>query len=55
MLVGINAILTWPTNTTGFNLQSAPTMSATFTNIPDATSPYTNPITGTQKFYRLSQ
>jgi hypothetical protein len=52
---GANIILTWPTNASGFTLQSAPDIAGTFTNIPGATSPYTNPISGTQKFYRLSQ
>ena len=57
---GTNVILTWPTDAagfdfTGFVLQSAPTVTGTFTNIPGATSPYTNPIAGTQQFYRLSQ
>lgn len=37
----------------GFVLQSAPAASGTFTNIPGATSPYTNSITGAQKFFRL--
>ncbi len=53
---GANVILTWPTNPAGFTLQSAPAISGTFTNIiPAATSPFTNSITGTQQFYRLSQ
>ena len=55
-----NIILAWPTDFAGFDysgfiLQSAPAVSGTFTNIPDATSPYTNPITGAQQFYRLSR
>jgi hypothetical protein len=45
-------VLTW-TNS-AFNLQSAPTATGTFTNIPSATSPYTNPITGPQQYFRLS-
>ncbi len=44
-------LLTW-TNA-GFSLQSAPTCTGTFTNIPSATSPYTNSITGAQRFFRL--
>lgn len=43
--------LTW-TNA-GFSLQSAPTCTGTFTNLPGATSPFTNPITGAQQFFRL--
>jgi hypothetical protein len=34
-------------------LQSAPTVTGTYTNVPGATSPYTNAITGSQKFFRL--
>jgi hypothetical protein len=44
-------VLSW-TNS-GFNLQSAPAIGATFTNIPGAISPYTNPISGPQLFFRL--
>jgi len=50
---GLNVILTWPTNAAGFTLQSAPAITGTFTNILGATNPYTNPITGAQKFFRL--
>ncbi len=45
------AVLTW-TNS-GFSLQTAPTLTGTFTNIPAATSPYTNPIAGPQQYFRL--
>jgi len=48
-----NVTLTWPTNASSFSLQSAPAVTGTFTNIPDATSPYTNPIIGAQQFFRL--
>jgi hypothetical protein len=34
-------------------LQSAPVISGTFTNLPGATSPYTNAITGSQQYFRL--
>jgi uncharacterized repeat protein (TIGR03803 family) len=50
---GANIILTWPTNVAGFTLQSTPALTSTFTNIPGATSPYTNAITGAQQFFRL--
>jgi hypothetical protein len=36
-----------------FGLQSAPAISGTFTKLPGATSPYTNAITGGQRFFRL--
>jgi hypothetical protein len=44
-------VLSW-TNA-GFNLQSAPTVSGPFTNLPSATSPYTNPLTAPQQLFRL--
>ena len=44
-------VLSW-TNA-AFGLQSAPAITATFTNVPGATSPYTNPFTGAQNFFRL--
>jgi hypothetical protein len=44
-------VLSW-TNAS-FALQSAPTVTATFTNIPGATSPYTNSLTGPQQYFRL--
>lgn len=46
-------VLSW-TNT-GFNLQSAPAITNTFTNIPGATSPYTNVTALAQQFFRLKQ
>jgi len=36
-----------------FGLQSALVVSGPFTNLSGATSPYTNPITGEQQFFRL--
>ena len=47
---GTNVVLTW-TNS-AFGLQAAPAVTGTYTNIPGAASPYTNPITGPQKFFR---
>lgn len=44
-------VLTW-TNA-AFDLESAPAITGNFTNIPNATSPYTNPIIGPQQFFRL--
>jgi hypothetical protein len=44
-------VLSW-TNA-AFGLQSAPTINGTFTNVPGATSPYTNPIVDLQQFFRL--
>jgi hypothetical protein len=45
------AVVTW-TNSS-FGLQSSPAITATFTNIPGATSPYTNPPSGVLRFFRL--
>jgi hypothetical protein len=44
-------VLSW-TNA-GFNLQTAPVITGPFTNLPAATSPYTNPLTAPQQFFRL--
>ena len=44
-------VLNW-TNA-AFGLQTALTLTDTFTNLPGATSPYTNPIAGPQQFFRL--
>jgi len=57
---GTNVILSWPANVagfdyTGYTLQSAPALTGTFTNLPAATNPSTNPIAGPQQFFRLSQ
>ena len=53
---GTNVILTWPTNVTGFTLQSTTNLAspAVWTTV-SGQNPVTNPITGAQKFYRLSQ
>jgi uncharacterized repeat protein (TIGR03803 family) len=58
-----NVILTWPTNATGFTLLSttnlvSPVVWITNTPAPvivSAQNTVTNPVSGTQKFYRLSQ
>jgi hypothetical protein len=49
--VGDEVVLSW-TNAE-FGLQSASSVSSTFTNVPGATSPHTNSITGSQQFFRL--
>jgi hypothetical protein len=46
-----NVVLEWPDAI--FTLQSAPMLTGTFTNVPGATSPYTNPISGGTRFFRL--
>jgi len=50
---GQAVILSW--STPAFSLQSAPAVTGTYTNVPDATSPYTNTISGPQQFFRLIQ
>jgi hypothetical protein len=50
-MIGPDIILTW-TNA-AFQLQAAPAVSATFTNVPGATSPYTNAVSEPQRFFRL--
>lgn len=55
---GGKLILSWPSNSGGFDysgyvLQSAPAIANTFTNIPGATSPYTNTMNGSQQYFRL--
>jgi len=39
----------WP----GLMPSSAPASNGTFTNVPGAASPYTNAISGGQRFFRL--
>jgi uncharacterized repeat protein (TIGR03803 family) len=55
---GTNFVLSWPTSYagfdyTGFTLQSSHASVGPFTNFPSAASPYTNPISGAQQFFRL--
>jgi len=44
-------VLTWAD--AAFTLQAGPTVMGIYTNIPGATSPYTNVISGNQRFFRL--
>lgn len=50
-LAGTNAVLTW--NDPSYSLYTALTLTNTFTEISGATSPYTNGITGQQKYFEL--
>jgi uncharacterized repeat protein (TIGR03803 family) len=50
-LSSTNIILTW--SSAAFTLQSSPEVTGTYTNVPGATSPYTNPVAGNRKFFRL--
>ena len=50
-MVSPNVILTW--SQPAFSLYASPTVSGTYTNIPGATSPYTNAISGDPLYFRL--
>jgi hypothetical protein len=50
-LIGSNAVLRWSNSV--FALESAPSVSGPYSNVPGATSPHTNSISGSQKFFRL--
>ena len=50
--LGSSVVLSW-TNPL-FALQAAPAITGSFTNIPGATSPYTNAMTGSQQYFRLA-
>jgi uncharacterized repeat protein (TIGR03803 family) len=60
---GTNVVLSWPTNFTGITLQSTTNLVSPAVWIPVFPAPVvvsgqntvTNPISGTQQFYRLSQ
>jgi uncharacterized repeat protein (TIGR03803 family) len=60
---GANVVLTWPTNSTGYTLQSTTNLvsSAIWANVSPGSvvangqNTVTNPIFGPQKFFRLSQ
>jgi uncharacterized repeat protein (TIGR03803 family) len=49
---GNSAVLTWSDPT--FSLQAASSLGGSFTNVPDALSPYTNVMTGIQQVFRLN-
>jgi hypothetical protein len=48
---GNNVVLSW--NNPVFALQAAPAVTGTFTNVPGASSPYTNALSDRTKFFRL--
>ena len=50
-LIGTNVVLSW--SDPAFYLQTAPLVSGVYTNVPGATSPYTNAVTGSEIFFRL--
>jgi hypothetical protein len=44
-------VLSW--SNSGFHLHSSPVLDGTFTNVPGATSPYTNSIANSQQYFRV--
>jgi hypothetical protein len=50
-ITGGNLVLTWTDST--FSLQAAPTVTGAYTNVPNATSPFTNAVSASQQFFRL--
>jgi hypothetical protein len=50
-IVGTQLVLSW-TNA-AFSLQRAPAVQGTYTNVSGVTSPFTNPVFGSQQFFRL--
>jgi uncharacterized repeat protein (TIGR03803 family) len=50
--IASQVVLSWANS--GFTLQSAPAVSGTYIAIKGATSPYTNAITGSELFFRLT-
>jgi hypothetical protein len=59
---GADVVLTWPTNATGFTLQSSPNLASAIwvTNLPppvvvNGINTLTLPLSGPERFYRLAQ
>jgi len=50
---GTNVVLTWTDPQSFFSLQSAPTPTGPYTNVPGAISPYTQSKAGPPKFFEL--
>jgi uncharacterized repeat protein (TIGR03803 family) len=48
-----SVVLSWNDPSAAFSLQAASTVTGVFTNVPGATSPFTNVITGSAQFFRL--
>ena len=50
---GNAVVLSWTDPASVFSLQAAPLVTGNYTNVPGATSPYTNAIGGAPEFFRL--
>ncbi len=46
-------VLSWNDPQSAFSLYAAPSLTGSFTNVPNARSPFTNAISGAQQFFRL--
>jgi subtilase family serine protease len=46
-------VLSWNDPASAFTLQAAPSLTAVFTNVPGAASPFTTAISGAQQYFRL--
>jgi hypothetical protein len=56
LLSGNSVVVSWPAQVTGYRLQSKPDLNAaTWTDVATTGNQVTETITGTGKFYRLSQ
>jgi hypothetical protein len=53
-LVNNSVVLSWDDPLAVFSLQAAPSPAGVFTNIPDATSPFTNDLSASQLFFQLA-
>ncbi|MGA2686009.1 MAG: choice-of-anchor tandem repeat GloVer-containing protein [Verrucomicrobiota bacterium] len=51
--IGNAVVLSWTDPASVFSLQAAPLVTGTYTNVPGASSPYTNAIGGATEFFRL--
>jgi hypothetical protein len=47
------AVLNWSDPAAAFSLQATPLVIGVYSNVAGAVSPFTNPFTGTQSFFRL--
>ncbi len=48
-----NAVVTWTDPASAFSLQAAMAASGVYSNVPGATSPFTNPVSGSALYFRL--
>jgi hypothetical protein len=46
--------VSWTDPQSFFSLQSSPVADGSYTNVPGATSPYTQPVVGTPAFFKLT-